>query len=221
MGPRSNKKGKHSVKASSLKRPAPFRLVRKSVLIVCEDSKSSPDYFKKFRSKLRLTSVDVEICGKECGNAPISVVDYAKEKKLKIDTSPIRDYDEIFCVVDVDDHPSLGDAIQKARDNDLEIIISNPCFEYWYILHFEKIGRSYSSRNRLYSHLNTHLKNHGCEYSKGGCDFFDIVHPRTEFAVNNSKEILRSQWPDEEDLRKCNPSTDVHRVVECLNTIRD
>ena len=61
-------------------RRRPFRTVGKSILIVCEDSKSSPDYFDKFRKELRLSSVKVEVCGEECGSAPISVVDFAKEK---------------------------------------------------------------------------------------------------------------------------------------------
>ena len=132
MGPRSNKKGKRSKfvpKARSLTRRPASRTVRKSILIVCEDSKASCDYFEKFRKELNLSSVHVEVCGEECGSAPISVVDFAKQKKQS-QTSTIRDdYDEIFCVVDVDDHTTLNDAIQTARDNDLDLIISNPCFE--------------------------------------------------------------------------------------------
>lgn len=222
MGPRSNKKGKPkkfktSIKGRSLVRRRPFRTVGKSILIVCEDSKSSPEYFDKFRKELRLSSVKVEVCGEECGSAPISVVDFAKEKKLKVETSTVRDdYEDIFCVVDVDDHPTLGDAVQKARDNDLRLIISNPCFEYWYILHFEKIGSSYSNRQQLYRKLESFL---GQQYDKSGCEFFETVYQLTETAIDNSKEILRSQWHNEEDLRKCDPSTHVHRIVECMMDI--
>ncbi len=222
MAPRSNKKGspkkfKSDIKGRGLTRRKPFLAVGKSILIVCEDGKSSPAYFMKFRGKLHLSSVNVEVCGKECGSAPKSVVDFAKEKKFKVKTSTVRDdYDDIFCVVDVDDHPSLKDAIQKARDNDLKLIISNPCFEYWYILHFERTGEAYSSRTQLYKNLEKHL---GHEYNKSGCEFFEIVYQRTETSIKNSKEILCSQWHNEEDLRQCNPSTHVHRVVECIEGI--
>ena len=52
------------------------------------------------------------------------MVDFAKEKKLNVKTSTICDeYERIFCVIDIDDHPSLGDAVQEARDNDLELIV--------------------------------------------------------------------------------------------------
>ena len=222
MGPRSNKKGsprkfKTSIRGRALERRKPSRTVGKTILIVCEDSKSSPAYFKKFRKELCLSSVKVEICGEECGSAPKSVVDFAKVKKLESETSTVRDdYDEIFCVVDVDGHPSLGDAIQKARDNSLNIIISNPCFEYWYTLHFERTGSSFSNRQQLYRKLESLL---GQKYDKSGCDFFEIVYPRTKTAIDNSNEILRSQWHNEEDLRQCHPSTHVHRIVECMEDI--
>ena len=224
MAPRSNNKGKprkfkSKVKARSLGRREPLRTTGKTILIVCEDSKSSPDYFIKFRNELRLRSVNVEICGKECGPAPISVIDFAKKRKEEVKTSSIRDeYDEIFCVVDIDEHET-DQAIQKARDNDLKIIISNPCFEYWYILHFERTGKSYSSRPKLYSSLKSHLNKHGYKHNKSGCDFFDVIYQRTETAIKNSNEILRSQYHNEPDLRKCNPSTHVHRVVECMRNI--
>jgi hypothetical protein len=220
--PRSNKKGrpkkfKSSIKGRSLVRRRPSRTVGKSILIVCEDSKSSPAYFRKYRKKLSLRSVNVEVCGEECGSAPKSVVDFAKVKKLEVETSTVRDeYDVIFCVVDVDDHPSLGDAVQTARDNSLNLIISNPCFEYWYILHFERTGSSFSNRQQLYRKLESWL---GHKYEKSGCDFFEIVYERTKTAIDNSKEILRSQWHNEEDLRQCDPSTHVHRVVECMKDI--
>ena len=166
---------------------------------------------------MHLQSTHVEVCGKECGSAPISVVNCAIEKKLQVTTNTTVDkYDEIFCVVDIDDHISLKDAIQKARDNDLELIISNPCFEYWYILHFKKTGSSYSNRPQLYKELETLLS---CRYEKSSCGFFEKIYPLTETAIENAKAILRSQWQNETDLSKCNPSTTVYRVVESIMDI--
>jgi RloB-like protein len=221
LGPRSNQKGKpkkfrQKTPPRSLSRPVPTRTANKTILIVCEDSKSSPDYFKKFRKKLHLDSVTVEVCGEECGSAPMSVVDFAKEKKLEATSTICDDYDEIFCVVDVDEHPSLKDAIQKARDNGLKLIISNPCIEYWHILHFERTSKSYTSRTALVSKLKIHLKTHGYKFAKSECPFFDLIYPLTETAIKNSKNILHAHWHDPEDLSECDPSTHVHRVVECI-----
>ncbi|MGH3940412.1 MAG: RloB family protein, partial [Pseudonocardiaceae bacterium] len=45
-----------------------------------------------------------------------------------------------WCVFDVEwpkNHPNLKQAIQLARDHNIRLAISNPCFELWLILHFE------------------------------------------------------------------------------------
>ena len=204
------------MKARQLERRESVRIPSKTILIVCEDSKSSPDYFRKLRSELGIKSVTVEICGKECGSAPISVVNYAIERKQGVESSSIRDkYDEIFCVIDIDQHET-DQAIQKAKDNNVNMIISNPCFEYWYVLHFKRMGKS-CSRHQLCSELKKELRQCGFKaYNKSGCDFFAQIYPLTKTAVKNAKDILRSQYHNESDLRKCDPSTHVYKIVESM-----
>lgn len=41
-----------------------------------------------------------------------------------------------WCVFDVDAHPNLRSAIEEARTSDIQVAVSNPCFELWLILHF-------------------------------------------------------------------------------------
>jgi hypothetical protein len=220
LGPRSNKKGKFapSVKARRLERRKPVLTPGKTILIVCEDSKSSYLYWKKFCRKHCVSSVYVEICGPECGSAPINVIDYAIKQRDSVPTSPVRDdYDDVFCVIDVDRHTTLAQAIDKANTNNLRVILSNPCFEYWYILHFKRTGSPYHSSRDVVSDLKSYFPN----YDKGNADIFEEIYPRTDEATERSKEILRSQYHDEEDLRQCNPSTDVHRVVECILDIAE
>ena len=42
----------------------------------------------------------------------------------------------------------------------------------------------------------------------------DVIYPKTNAAIKNSKEVLKEQHNDAEDLRDCNPSTHVHKIVE-------
>ncbi|GAJ11204.1 unnamed protein product, partial [marine sediment metagenome] len=84
--------------------------------------------------------VDVEIVGE--GAAPITVVNSAiklREERKQIASKSLTkaEYEVIYCVFDVEaptPHESLANAVSKAKDNKLEVILSNPCFEYWYIL---------------------------------------------------------------------------------------
>ena len=51
--------------------------------------------------------------------------------------------DEFWCVFDVEwprNHPGLGEAIKQARENQIRLAVSNPCFELWLILHFQDHG---------------------------------------------------------------------------------
>ena len=72
---------------------------------------------------------------------PLSLVDKAVATKR----SELRDekrgrgraHDEIWCIFDIDAHPNVREAIQKARDHGIRLAISNPCIELWFILHFE------------------------------------------------------------------------------------
>ena len=48
------------------------------------------------------------------------------------------DYDEIWCVMDVDEHPDLEVALQEAARAGIHVALSNPCFELWLLLHYRE-----------------------------------------------------------------------------------
>jgi len=227
VAPRSRKgkpvKYNPKVRGRNLERRKPLRTTGKTILIVCEDAKASPDYFRKLCLKLSIKTARVEVRGKECGSDPKSVVDYANDIREKANTNSGSDgYDETFCVIDIDKHSKkkLNDAKQKARDNDIKLIISNPCFEYWYVLHFKKTGSAYNhhrdAQKEFRDILRKIYKDRHYKYDKSGCHFFDTIYPKTRTAIKNSRSILKSQHKNETDLSKCNPSTHVHQIVECM-----
>jgi hypothetical protein len=45
-------------------------------------------------------------------------------------------FDEYWCVYDVDQHPGLAAALELANEHDINIALSNPCIELWFLLHF-------------------------------------------------------------------------------------
>ena len=200
------------------KRREAFKEPRKSILVVCEGEKTEPLYFNALKEELQLIMVDVDIVGE--GAAPISVVDRAiqlrEERKRVASKSLIKTaYEVIYCVLDVEapvPHESLARAIDKAKGNKFDVILSNPCFEYWYILHFRKTGAPLGSSQDAKSAL----RQEHPAYSKSDTTIFDVVYQKTSAAIRHSKEVLREQHNDAEDLRDCNPSTHVHKIVEYL-----
>jgi hypothetical protein len=48
-----------------------------------------------------------------------------------------RAHDQIWCMFDRDEHPNFAKAIDLADRHGINLAISNPCLELWFILHFE------------------------------------------------------------------------------------
>lgn len=199
-----------------LERLESYKEAREIVLIVCEGRKTEPNYFTSLRNERKLSSVEVEICGDKCGSAPISVVNCALQKKEEVSISPVQlPYDSIWCVCDVEApkrHESLFRARDKARSNNINFILTNPCFEYWYLLHFKKVSR-FMNNSEVKKILKK--KENLPNYKKNDPKTFNEVYPRTKAAIKNSRIIIREKgWG--KDLIECNPSTHVHLLVEYL-----
>jgi len=111
-------------------------------------------------------------------------------------------------------HVSLAAAMDKAKAHGLRVALSNPTFEYWYLLHFEKTS-ALMQRNQ---DVRKRLKKHCSKYKKNDRDFFTVVYPLTAQAIENSKAVLKEKHYGD-DLQTCNPSTHVHRVVEHLQGV--
>jgi hypothetical protein len=121
-------------------RRAPFREPRQLILIVCEGSKTEPQYFNKFSKSVHNQLVELLIV-REHG-VPRTLVETAKQRKSEAIVAARQEKDEnlvfdsIWCVFDMDTHPNVADAKEMSRDNDIRLAVSNPCFELWLLLHF-------------------------------------------------------------------------------------
>lgn len=72
---------------------------------------------------------------------PLQLVEKAVEAKrieaLDARKGRGRPHDQIWCVFDRDEHPHFPKAIALAGSHGINLAISNPCLELWFILHFE------------------------------------------------------------------------------------
>lgn len=192
---------------SKLRRRQAYKNPNKIELIVCEGSKTEPMYFKALRSKLRLSAVKIDVISPN-ESEPIAVVERAIAKK--------KEYEKVWCVVDVEipSHGTLDEAWKKAKETaGLELILTNPCIEYWFLLHFKKHSTPFENNNDV---MNA-LKEVYISYKKSRIGF-DNLYPRTATAIKHSKEMLEVKGCGEY-LRDCNPSTHVHKIVEHLQNI--
>ena len=121
--------------------------------------------------------------------------------------------------MDVDDHPTIKKAISQAKDNGLVPIVSNQCFELWYLLHFATYSTSYIHRTDIVKRLKIHL---GTEYDKADRTICEILEAKgnEELAIQKAQKLRKSAEDDsfERDPLR-NPSTDVYLLIETLNKI--
>ncbi len=186
------------------------------VLIVCEDGKSSPAYLKGLCADLRLSSANIEICGEECGSAPISVVNYAINK-----TRQDRDFDRVFCVLDVDRHDTLDAARDKARRHTakkIDVIVSNPCFELWLLLHYQFTARPYGPKGKRSACdcVIKDLKEHLTGYAKSKSGVYSSTKGKLSTAVQNATNLTEQN----RSANAINPSTQMHKLVSYLQDLK-
>ncbi len=125
-------------KATELARRQASREPYDKVLIVCEGSKTEPNYLVELINHFKLSTANVEVDGSS-GSDPVSVVEHAEQLVLKKRRVKSEDnYDRVFCVFDKDEHEKHGQKFSQAlakiagmRHPSIEFkaITSTPCFE--------------------------------------------------------------------------------------------
>lgn len=184
------------------------------ILIVCEGSKTEPNYIRELCHHLRLRAAAVEVVGEECESAPISVYRYAAER-LRSDTS----FDEVYCVFDRDRHATFDAAVTACaahHSRKFQSICSFPCFEYWLLIHF-RFTRSPIAAEGNDSPGDVALRlvrAEWAEYRKGMKGTFAVLEARslTEVALQNAARARR----DVEATLEPNPSTQMDILVSRL-----
>lgn len=174
------------------------------ILIVCEGSETEPNYFKNWKSRFRIASAHLKIFGKECDPDPLKVVKYAIKKR---DEDTYLKFDQIWCVIDSDNHQTLKEAVILAKKNGFEIALSQPCFEFWYLLHYQYTTREFRTSQALKKYLEKFIKNYNA-----GVVPYDELYEKVNEAIGNAKKLISF---NKENKRK-SPSTDVHLLVNEL-----
>lgn len=188
---------------------------RSIVYIICEGKETERKYFKHFRTRNCLVDV-VPLPSKY--QAAEYLVKQA-EKLISQSEYYKEDGDQIWCVFDCDENSNeaLKNAEKYADKKGYHIAYSNPCFEYWYLLHFMQQNRHFSGAGEVLRLL----RSKDCleRYEKNQDVFADLQSRQSE-AIRRAKERLDRLYRDHVVIlsRESNPVTTVHELVEYLNS---
>jgi hypothetical protein len=191
-------------------RREPYRDPRPILLIVCEGKITEREYFEQFALHHQNSRVKIKVA--DDTGVPFSLVQAAKGYKRAAVKAARRErdenlkYDSVWCVFDIDEHPNVPEARNMASANDIQLAISNPCFELWLLLHLRD-SPGMQNRHAVQKLLKTYIK----DYDKH-IRLVDLVSGY-ERAVDRARRL--------QDLANliepgCNPTTNVYELTESI-----
>jgi hypothetical protein len=195
------------------KRSVSREAVRRQLLVYVEGARTEEEYVvywhRRYRTRIHVTIADEH-------GVPMTLVDLAAAARQQAEREERRGrgaaWDEIWCVFDEDTHPNVAEAIAKAEANSINVAVSSPCIELWFILHFEN-QTAYIERRQAQSRAR-HLL--GCE--KGLSDkALDILAERYEDARTRAIALDEKHAGDDSPARS-NPSSEIWKLVDRIRS---
>lgn len=180
------------------RREAKGKTINPALFIFCE-GESEETYVRFLRNKYRLP---VEIVPRILRN---KISERIIREKLK--TSQQHEKDRIFLMYDIDVVGFYEKLQEINRNLHSELLISNPCFELWYILHHCNQTSEISTDNCVKK-----LESLCHDYAKGEIPLRmrEKLESKVSDAIKRAKNL---------ELHK-NPSTNIYKFIEELDKIK-
>lgn len=178
------------------------REVAKVVVVAYDGEATEASYFRGWKSELASSITLEPIYVRSGGNALSAVQAAVRVAKAK------PEYDEFWCVCDIDDSSDrvVEQAKALAERSGIKLCLSRRSFEVWISLHYRRSDRAILTEAEAIALVRADYPEYS---SKKKIVPFHILHPRTEKACENAQWLAG---------RGCgNPLTNVHELVIQLN----
>ena len=185
---------------------------RSRILITLEGEVTEPEYFRWLARRIKDRPVALRLFDRH--SDPVSVVNLAISKRDGDRSSAVAaadredQFDDVWAVVDVDEHKHLDKAVALADREGVNLAISGPCFESWLIMHFRAQGSAERSpdNKRLWARTNSRPKD---------TDFSDLPGKLGQ-ALGNAQTGRKQQVSAGRSRLERNPCTEVDQVLDAI-----
>ena len=113
--------------------------------------------------------------------------------------------------------------LESARQKNICVAYSNECYELWLLLHFKNLP-SFITRENIKKELNIEFqKNFKLKYEKSEKYVYGMLIDRQKSAIERARKLIENIINIDGVLNPYdnNPSTKLHILVECLNSLKD
>jgi len=220
------------------------RAKRDDVIITCEDSVSSPAYFRMIIEKLienrKITQDSIVIVPHDGSTHPTGVLKNLKNYKNEYGKT-YKDFEHKWIVIDRDIERVNGgghtaedfnNAIENAKNKrsnlNIEVAYANDSFELWYLLHFEYRNTAIlrddiievviERLKQLDTHKFSRLNKDNIKQANYTEMIYEALLPMQDNAIANATRLIES-YGDEHSPEGDNPSTTIHNLVIILNSL--
>ena len=189
------------------------KLKKKPLIVICSEGgqKSSEYYyFRNFKTR------DLRIQFSTGNNTdPIGMLnnflDYIKNEDIDSEDNCRK-----FLLFDTDlDEKRIKEIIsirEKCKKHNIEIIISAPTFEIWYVMHFRDNKLIFSSSQKVKLEVS---KLFNCEYVES-MDVYKLINSKQSFAVDVAKKVEKKNAYINSDIIYSNPISDIYKIIEAI-----
>ncbi|MCX4962808.1 RloB family protein [Streptomyces virginiae] len=196
---------------------------RRVVHVFTEGKVTEPDYIRIIRDQGVYAdpslAVEVRIANASAPGSqrkPIKLVEAAvrlmREEARDAKRSGLKKefWPQVWCLFDRDEHESIDAALKQARDGDVRVAFSHPCFEVWRLLHHKTVTGTFGGvcgqvTNRL-------------PFAKDAANIKNVLPEqiaRGSFAEAKKRAVkMNAAHGDRVPLVKRDPYTDVFAFVE-------
>lgn len=209
------------------------------IIIACEDSVSSPEYFRQIVSKLKeekKITPNSFVIAKHRHNNPKGVLqDLLNYKDGNI---TYKDFNSKWIVIDRDANigcarsghnvQDFNNAIKDAKGKGIKVAYANDSFELWYLLHFRYVDVSIMRDKILRDVITEFKKNFPDDFQNLNDDniktkeqtqkIYQRLLIKQQTAIKNAEKLL-TNYRDNHKPESDNPSTTIHKLVQELNNL--
>lgn len=214
---------KRKARASeALQRQRHERARNKRYLIVCEGTKTEPNYFAELLEDLSIRPQVVRIAPND-GVSPDKVVAHALDLYDE-DAAGGDAYDAVYCVFDRDRHTTFEAAVQRTKDLSADgkpfvAITSTPCFEFWLLLHFGYTDQPFhaAGRKSVGDQVVSALKAKPgfAKYGKGQKGIYSLLKDKVGDAITHTAQLRKHAVA----TGSVNPATDMDQLVLSIQAL--
>lgn len=102
-----------------------------------------------------------------------------------------KDGDVALCLIDADfaeeKNAQIAEADRIAEKNHIRVLVSAPCFEIWFLCHYECSSRQYRNAKNILAELRKYIPN----YEKSSSGIFAVTKDKLPEAIRNAETLRK------------------------------